>query len=76
MAEASVQELSGFLNQVSLKNDIPSDLSFIYYILVTECSISLKDMQDIPIPYLLSLIDTHQYLKKEEEKAHKKASKR
>ena len=73
--EPNLLDLQGFLNEVSTGDDnSPSNLSFLYHLFASEFSISLKDMQELPMPYLISLVETQQYLKKEEEKAYKKAN--
>lgn len=38
--------------------------------------IGYNDFKKLPIPYIISIIKTHNYVKKEEEKAYKKAQKK
>jgi len=75
--EPSMLDLQGFLNDVSTGDeDGPSNLSFLYHLFASEFSMTLKDIHELPMPYLMNLVETQQYLKKEEEKAYKKANKR
>ena len=53
----------------------PSNLDMVYYIF-WEKGISLTEFNELPIPYIMSIVSTYTYLKEEEEKAYKKANKR
>ncbi len=59
------------LDRFKDKNKIPSNLSFIYYILL-EKGLSLKEIMDLPCPFLFSILHTYQYLKEQEEETYKK----
>ena len=66
--EPNLLDLQGFLNDVSKGDDTgPSNLSFLYHLFASEFSMTLKDIQELPMPYLMNLVETQQYLKKEEE---------
>lgn len=54
------------------KSEVPSDIEFIYYIFFDK-GITLKEFNELPIPYILKILKVHHYVKKEEEKAYKKA---
>jgi hypothetical protein len=53
------------------KKVTPSDIEFIYYIF-WEKGIDLERFNQLPIPYILSIVKVFNYIKKEEEKALKK----
>lgn len=55
------------LDRFQEKSETPSGVSFIYYILL-EKGLSLKDICELPCPYLLDIISTYAYIKNEEEK--------
>jgi hypothetical protein len=52
-------------------NDFESAL-FIFW----EKGIAYNEFCDLPIPYIVGILNTFDYVKKEEEKAYKKASKK
>ncbi len=65
-----------FLDEItSGKSFKPSDSEMIQY-LFWEKGIAYDRFKDLPIPYILKIIKTHGWVKKEEEKAHKKANKK
>jgi len=68
-----VQGLSGLdsLGEIA-KSDSPSDFDSILY-LFWEKGIGFNELMNLPIPYVMSIIKTHTYVRKEEEKAYKKA---
>lgn len=53
----------------------PSPVEFIYY-LFWDKGISYNEFKDLPIPYILSILNSHNYIKKEEEKEYKKAKRK
>lgn len=53
------------------KNRGPSEMDFIHY-LFWEKGIDLERFNKLPIPYIFSILSTHKYIKKEEEKDMKK----
>jgi len=63
------------LEQFNNNNTKPSNLSMIYY-LFWEKGISLKEFNELPIPYILDVVNTYTHIKNEEEKAMKRANKR
>lgn len=70
---SSIIEAHNFFNDLpSLKKKVPSELSMTYYLFAKEFGIGYKEFQDLPIPYIVMLLDTHFYLRKEEEKAQKR----
>jgi len=56
-----------FLNNVSRKKDLPSNLDTTYYILLKEFKLSLKDIIELPVPYLDGILKTHSYYVKKEQ---------
>lgn len=64
------------LNQiVEKKSDTPSQLDFIHYIFFDK-GISLKEFEDLPIPYILSMVKTQMHLKEKELEEIEKAKKK
>jgi len=61
------------LNQ--FKKDSPSDLAFIYY-LFWDRGISLKEFNELPIPYITQILETYAYVKQQEEKEMNKTKKK
>jgi hypothetical protein len=53
----------------------PNNLEFIYYIF-WERGIDYNKFNELPIPYILSVVKSHNWVKSEEEKAYNKASKK
>ena len=53
----------------------PTNIEMVYY-LFWEKGIDYNRFNDLPIPYIFSILKTYNWVKKEEEKAHKKASKK
>ncbi len=56
-------------------DNTPSNLEAVYYLFWTK-GIGLEKVLEYPIPYIMSIMKTHGYMLKEEEKAIKKANKR
>lgn len=54
------------------KYDIPTTLEQIHYLFFTY-GISLVEFNKLPIPYILSIVRTHTYIKEQEAKDLKKA---
>ncbi len=52
----------------------PDDVDFIYYIF-WEKGISLKEFNELPLPYIFSVLRTFTYIKQQEEKEYKKTGK-
>jgi hypothetical protein len=50
----------------------PSDMEMIYY-LFWEKGIDYNRFKELPIPYIFKILKSYNWIKKEEEKAHKKA---
>ena len=46
------------------------------YYLFWEKGIDYTQLKKLPIPYIFSILKAHNWVKKEEEKAHKKAMKK
>ena len=69
--------LSGLdsLNDFNIKEKTPSSINFVYY-LFWEKGISLKEFNELPIPYIMDMVNTHIYMKEQEAKAYKKANKK
>jgi len=53
----------------------PSNVDMIHY-LFWEKGIDYNKFKDLPIPYIFKIVKTHNWVKREEEKAHKKANKK
>lgn len=53
----------------------PSNMDFILY-LFWEKGIDYNRFKGLPLPYILKIMKTHNWVKKEEEKAYKKANKK
>ena len=53
----------------------PTDLEAIYY-LFWEKGIDYNQFNELPIPYILSIIKTYKYIKDQEEKEIKKSKRR
>jgi hypothetical protein len=51
----------------------PSDLDMVYYLFFIN-GVSFREFEELPIPYILSICETHAWIKKQEEKAMKKRS--
>jgi hypothetical protein len=56
------------------KQNKPSNIDMIYY-LFWKKGIDYNTFKELPIPYIFTIINTHNWVQKEEEKAHKKANK-
>lgn len=52
------------------KSSKPSDLEFIYY-LFWERGIALNEFNELPIPYIISVVSSLSYSKEQEAKAYK-----
>lgn len=49
----------------------PSPAEMVYYMFYTK-GIGLEEVSRLPIPYLLTMLETHMYAQKEQEKANKR----
>lgn len=67
--------LEGLANLASQKTKKPGNAAFIRYLFFT-MGIGEKDFNDCSIPYIMEILESHNYVKQEEEKASKKASRR
>lgn len=63
------------LDQFKEKKFEPSNLDFIYYIF-WEKGISLKEFNELPMPYIFSIVNTDIYMKEQEAKQHEKSNKK
>lgn len=67
--------LSG-LDELEVFNEHkPSSIELVYY-LFWEKGISYNEFKELPIPYIMSILKTHNHVKKEEEKELKKAKRK
>lgn len=66
--------IDSFFKETASSNE-PSTIQFIYYLLF-EHGVTLKEIEELPLPYIIGLLNTHAYIKSEEEKAMKKANRR
>jgi len=65
-----------FLDKLTSKSSgKPSNMDVIYY-LFWEKGIDYNRFKDLPIPYILKIIKTNNWVKKEEENAYKKANRK
>jgi len=65
-------DLDDFITVESYK---PSNMDMIYYFFL-EKGIDYNSFIVLPIPYILKIIKTNNWVKKEEEKAYKKANRK
>lgn len=63
--------IDGFVD----KSDKPTNMESVLYIF-WEKGIDYNQFKKLPIPYILSILKTHNWVKSEEEKAYKKANKK
>lgn len=64
------------LDSISTKNvNKPSDLEFVYYLFFDK-GISLKEFNELPIPYILSILKTHNFVTEQERKALEKSQRK
>jgi hypothetical protein len=66
-----------FLDEITSKGSSgkPSNIDMIYY-LFWEKGIDYDRFKNLPIPYIFKIIQTHNWVKSEEEKAYKKANRK
>jgi len=64
-----------FIDDFVDKSDKPTNMQSILY-LFWERGIDYNQFKQLPIPYILSVLKTHNWVKSEEEKAYKKANKK
>ena len=63
------------LNELVEKPQEPTDVEMIYY-LFWEKGIGLKEFNNLPLPYIFSILRTFSYVKEQEEKEMKKAQRK
>jgi len=63
------------LNEFNKVSSKPTDIEVIYYIF-WEKGIGLTDFNKLPIPYILGIIKTQNYVKKLEEESIKKSNRK
>jgi len=64
------------LDKITGKDKLkPSNIEFIYYIF-WEKGIDYHAFNKLPIPYIMTILKSNNWIKAEEEKAHKKAMKK
>ena len=64
-----------FLDDFVDKSEKPTNMESVLY-LFWEKGIDYNQFKQLPIPYILSVLKTHNWVKKEEEKAYKKANRK
>jgi len=67
--------LEGLANLASQKTKKPSNTAFIRYLFFT-MGIAEEDFNKCSIPYIIEIMETQNFVKKEEEKASKKAARK
>lgn len=73
----TLRDTDNFLSSISKKKrGLPSSIEVIYFILAREFGITLKDLEELPLPYVIGLLKTHNYTKEQEEKEAKKSYKK
>ena len=73
----TLSDTNNFLSDITKKkSNKPQDIDIVYYVLVKEFGLSLKDIYELPIYYIMGLLSTHHYVKELEEKELKKSLKR
>lgn len=65
-------DFSGIDKIVSAGKYVPSNIDTIYYLFFDK-GVDFIQFSHLPIPYIITIINVHSYIKTEEEKAHKKA---
>jgi len=63
------------LAELATNKDKPTQLDYIYY-LFWDKGMGENDVNEMSIPYILSIIKTHSHVQKEQEKEMKKGSKK
>lgn len=63
------------LNEFNDKDSTPTNMEFVHF-MFWEKGIGYTEFCELPIPYIISIIKTHNYVKKKEEEANKKASRK
>lgn len=58
-----------------VKSNKPSNIDSIYYLFFDK-GISLNEFNELPIPYIITIIKTHNYQLKEQEREMKKAQRK
>lgn len=76
MNKKTLSDTDAFLSSIKKKTKAPSEINLIYYLLAKEFGFSLKDIAELPIPYLYQLLGTHNYIKEFEAKEYKKQQKK
>lgn len=67
---------SNFLNKhTKVSNDKPTNLDMIYY-LFWEKGIDYNAFNELPLPYIFTILKTHSYIKEEEKKEMDKAKRK
>jgi len=73
----TLRDTSDFLSSISKKKNFePTNLELVYYILAKDFGITINKVIVLPIPYLLSLINSRNYIVEEENKANKQSIKK
>jgi hypothetical protein len=58
-----------------VNNRKPTDVEGVHY-LFWDKGISLKEFNELPLPYIFGILKVHNYIQKQEEKAMKKAQRK
>ncbi len=67
---------TGILDSVATSKKLkPADIEFIHF-LFFEHGITLKEFNELPIPYIFSILNTYRHNQEAERKAYEKSSKR
>lgn len=67
--------LDGLAGLATQKTKKPSNTAFIRYLFFT-MGIAEEDFNKCSIPYIMEIMETHNFVKKEEEKANKRAARK
>ena len=69
----TISDTNNFLSSiVDDQKDILTRNEIVYYVLAKEFGITFTTLKDLPVSYIIALLKTHSFVKKEEEKAQKK----
>lgn len=60
---------------VKSKKFVPNNIDSIYYLFFDK-GIGFTELSGFPIPYIITILNTHSYVKAEEERAYKKANRK
>lgn len=73
----TLRDTSDFLASITKKSvNTPSYMEVIYYVLTVDLGLNLKDVFELPIPYIMGLLKVHHYVKEKEDREMSKSRKK